>query len=211
MIPSNSITVIGAGGYSKVVISVLQLLGYRINCIYDDDTTKHGHSILGVKIKGNVDEITKNGKCDAFIAIGNNGIRKKISEKYSNSCNWISIIHPSAILYPNVKIGKGSFIRANVVIQVDAQIGEHCMISSNSTVSHDCILGSFCYLAPNCAIGGQSTLGTGVMLGIGSTVNNDLQIGDWTVIGSQAAVIRNVPPYKMAAGVPAIIKKDLKV
>ena len=133
-----------------------------------------------------------------------------ISIKYSKCCKWITVIHPSAIVYPGVVIGEGSFIRANVVIQPNVNIGAHCMISSNSTVSHDCTIESYCYLAPNSALGGESFLKEGIMMGIGSTVNNGLEIGEWSIVGAQAAVVRNIPPFSLAVGVPAFIKKSLK-
>lgn len=53
------------------------------------------------------------------------------------------------------------------------------------------------------------TIGDRVWLGAGVVVNPGVTIGEGAVVASGAVVTRDVPPYTLAAGVPAAVKKPL--
>lgn len=53
------------------------------------------------------------------------------------------------------------------------------------------------------------TIGSRVWLGAGVVVNPGVTIGDGAVVASGAVVTRDIPPYTLAAGVPAEVKKHL--
>ena len=53
------------------------------------------------------------------------------------------------------------------------------------------------------------TIGDRVWLGAGVIVNPGVTIGEGAVVASGAVVTRDVPPYVLAAGVPAAVKKVL--
>ena len=62
-----------------------------------------------------------------------------------------------------------------------------------------------------CAL--SAVLGLGpylwVWLGAGVIVNPGVTIGEGAVVASGAVVTRDIPPYTLAAGVPAVVKKEL--
>ena len=53
----------------------------------------------------------------------------------------------------------------------------------------------------------KATIGNDVWIGHGAVINQGVIIGDGAVIGSNAVVTKDVPPYAVAAGVPAKILK----
>lgn len=53
----------------------------------------------------------------------------------------------------------------------------------------------------------HSIIGNDVFIGANVTVMDGVKIGDGAVIGAGAVVTTDIPPYAIAAGVPAIIKK----
>ncbi len=53
------------------------------------------------------------------------------------------------------------------------------------------------------------TIGDRVWLGAGVIVNPGVTIGEGAVVASGAVVTRDIPPYTLAAGVPAVVKKEL--
>jgi acetyltransferase-like isoleucine patch superfamily enzyme len=127
----------------------------------------------------------------------------------------------------NVFIGRNSIIYCkdgDITLGRNTNIGFNSMIFSGSNVSlgENTILASFVYL-----IGGghdytrtdipiaeqdKPSLGISVgdncWLGAGAKVFDGISIGEDSIIGAGAVVIKDVPPFSIAAGMPArIIRK----
>ncbi|MCX7817486.1 MAG: acetyltransferase [Syntrophales bacterium] len=203
------IIVVGGGGHAKVVIATALECGINVSIIVDDDPSKWGQNIFGIKIHGPILSV-KEIRSPAIMAIGNNRTRENLVKELEN-LQWISIIHPRAYVHRTAKVGKGTIIFAGSVIQPDARIGDHCIINTGSTVDHDCSVGDFCHLAPGTHIAGGVTIGRGVFLGVGAKVVVGKKIGDWSIIGAGAVVLEDLPDRVMAAGVPAKIKESYRI
>lgn len=54
---------------------------------------------------------------------------------------------------------------------------------------------------------GDVTIGNDVWIGAGVTIVSGVQIGDGAIIGAGSVVVKDVPPYALAAGNPAEVKK----
>jgi acetyltransferase-like isoleucine patch superfamily enzyme len=52
-----------------------------------------------------------------------------------------------------------------------------------------------------------TTLGADVWIGQGAFIKSGVTIGAGAVVGARSAVIRDVPPYAIVAGIPATVKK----
>jgi acetyltransferase-like isoleucine patch superfamily enzyme len=50
-------------------------------------------------------------------------------------------------------------------------------------------------------------IGNDVWIGIGATILSGVTIGDGAVIGAKSVVTRDVPPYAIVAGNPAVVRK----
>ncbi|MGL4787648.1 MAG: hypothetical protein ACRC2Q_12335, partial [Cetobacterium sp.] len=97
------------------------------------------------------------------IAIGNNSLRKELTEKIKVE-NLITIIHPTAYMCRDVEIGKGCFIGANTVVNSKSRLENSVIVNTGSIVEHDCIL-------ENC-----SHLSYGVLLGSGITIKKEVYV-----------------------------------
>jgi UDP-N-acetylglucosamine acyltransferase len=83
-------------------------------------------------------------------------------------------------------------------------IGSDNLLMSYSHVAHDCCLGDKIVLS-NCAtLGGHVEIGDWVIMGGLSAVHQFTKIGAHCFIANNAAVTRDVPPYVMAVGQPAV-------
>lgn len=191
--------ILGVGGHAKVVIDAALKSRNKISAVYDDDVSTHNSFFCGHKVRGNIDSKILG---PSFIAIGNNKIRFELSNRIPNA-KWETIIHPSAIIADDVKIGEGSVIMAGVILQPGTSIGKHCIINTGSCIDHDCTISDFVHIAPNCGIAGGVSIGVGAFVGIGSSVVQYISIGEWTTIGAGSAVINNIQSYCTAVGVPA--------
>jgi serine O-acetyltransferase len=76
------------------------------------------------------------------------------------------------------------------------------------------VIGEKCSIGQGVTIGGRSghfevpVLGNNVVVGVGAKVLGPIKVGDHAVIGANAVVINDVPPYAVVAGVPARIVKN---
>ncbi len=84
------------------------------------------------------------------------------------------------------------------------RIGSDNLLMSYAHVAHDCQLGDQIVMA-NCAtLGGHVEVGDWVIFGGLSAVHQFVKIGAHCFIANNAAVTRDVPPYVMAIGQPAV-------
>jgi UDP-N-acetylglucosamine acyltransferase len=83
-------------------------------------------------------------------------------------------------------------------------IGSDNLLMAYSHVAHDCRLGDQIVMA-NCAtLGGHVEIGDWVIMGGLSAVHQFTKVGAHSFLAHNAAVTRDVPPYVMAVGRPAV-------
>jgi UDP-N-acetylbacillosamine N-acetyltransferase len=87
-------------------------------------------------------------------------------------------------------------------------VGEGVIVNSGAVVEHDVEVGEYAHVAPNATMGGGSSLGAFSHLGIGASVLPRVHIGDRTVVGAGAVVVKNLPDEVVAIGVPARIHRQ---
>lgn len=195
----------GASGHAKVIIEILEKMGQPIQGIFDDNT--HIKQLLGFEVlpyPGAFDPLSDS----LLISIGNNTIRKKISNQLS--VNYGKAVHPFTSISSRSQIGTGTVIMAGVVINSDALIGNHCIINTNASIDHECKLADFVHVSPNAALCGNVTVGEGTHIGAGAVIIPGVTIGKWCNIGAGAVVIRDIPDNTTAVGNPSrIIKTNL--
>ena len=98
-------------------------------------------------------------------------------------------------IHPGATIGRRFFIDhgMGVVIGETAEIGDDC------TLYHGVTLGGTSWAKGK----RHPTLGKGVVIGAGAKVLGPILIGDNAKIGSNAVVVKAVPPGATAVGIPA--------
>ena len=83
-----------------------------------------------------------------------------------------------------------------ILIADEAQIGDDCTINSGV-----CIVNR-----ANSKGTGLAKIGNNVYLGVGAKILGAVTIGDHAIIGANAVVLKDVPAFHMAVGVPAVAK-----
>jgi serine O-acetyltransferase len=104
-------------------------------------------------------------------------------------------------IHPGARIGRRFFIDhgMGVVIGETAEIGDDC------TLYHGVTLGGTSWNKGK----RHPTLGNGVVLGAGAKILGPITIGDGARVGSNAVVVKSVPPGATAIGIPAhIVEKE---
>ena len=83
-------------------------------------------------------------------------------------------------------------------------IGSDNLFMAYTHVAHDCHVGSRCVMANYATLGGHAELGDWVIMGGYSGIHQFTKVGAHAFLGNNAAVTRDVPPYVMAVGSPAV-------
>ena len=202
-----NVLVFGAGGHARVVIQILNLLGYTIAGALEDHPGPTGKPVLNTTVVGpfayaeGVD-----GAC-GVLAFGNNRARKELAERYSH-IEWLTLAHPRAFVDASASIGPGSIIAAGAIVNPGATVGAHCIVNTGATVGHDVVVGDYAHVAPGANIAGWVNVGEGAWVGVGAAVRDEVSIGAWSIIGAGAAVVTDIPPNVTAYGVPAKVVKQ---
>jgi sugar O-acyltransferase (sialic acid O-acetyltransferase NeuD family) len=198
-IKKDSLNIIGSGGHATVIIESAKRSGITNFFVFDDNEKKINSFLSGFEVKGPISSAI----CGpSIIAIGDNIIRKSVSLKLPK-LNWVSIIHPSAIISEDVIIGEGTVIMAGVIVQPGTRIGNHCIINTGACIDHHCLIEDFVHIAPNCSLAGGISVREGTFIGIGSSIIPNITIGSWTNVGAGSVIISNQPDNCTTLGVPA--------
>lgn len=144
-------------------------------------------------------------KDDVFVcALGD--VRYKV--KYAKMIlekggEFITLIHKSAYISKNVKIGKGCLILADTRIQCDATIGNYVTIQPKAVIGHDAVVEDWCMINALADCGGFSHMEEGATLHTCSFLLPNKRIGAYAVVGACSLAARNVKPGTVVLGVPA--------
>jgi UDP-N-acetylbacillosamine N-acetyltransferase len=203
-----------ADGHANVVLGILKAgKEYEVVGFIDDDPSKLGLEIKGLKVIGNTNELASFKKsmgieC-AIVAIGNNPLRRNLSEKIiASGLELINAIHPTAYFDPDVEIGKGCYIGQGVIIVTGSKIGNCVNIHTGATIDHDNIIEDGANLGPGVHTAGRVKIGRDAFLGTGTVVIPDGTVGEASIIGAGAVVLKSIPARVTAVGVPAKVLKN---
>jgi serine O-acetyltransferase len=121
---------------------------------------------------------------------------KWLARFVSHIARWLTGIE----IHPGATIGRRFFIDhgMGVVIGETSEIGDDC------TLYHGVTLGGTSWNKGK----RHPTLGKGVVVGAGAKILGPIMIGDGARIGSNAVVVKEVPPGATAIGIPARLVED---
>lgn len=208
--PNNGIVVIGAGGHAKVVMDAIERQGmYRIVGLIDDFLPA-GQQIYGYPLLGtstNLPEIARNLNISAgFVAVGDNWTRHNVVTQVIAllpDFSFISVIHPGAQIGRGVEVGRGTVIMTGGVVNSDSRVGDFCILNTTASFDHDSVMEDYSSLAPGVITGGNVHIGEFSAVGLGANVLEGRKIGKQTVVGAGALVVKDLPDFCVAYGIPA--------
>ncbi|MGD9331787.1 MAG: acyl-ACP--UDP-N-acetylglucosamine O-acyltransferase [Desulfobacterales bacterium] len=106
-----------------------------------------------------------------------------------------------------VKIGRKTVIREFATINRGTgfgggltEVGEENLLMAYTHVAHDCKTGRGVILANNATLAGHITIEDHVTIGGLTALHQFVRIGKYAYVGGKSAVVKDVPPYVIAAG-----------
>lgn len=196
------LSVLGAGGHAKVVVSTARAAGLEVAEVWDDDPRRWGGELHGVPVRGPIAELPDREETLAVIAIGANAARRRVADSLKE-VTWATLIHPFTWVDPAAELGAGTVIFAGAVVQPDVRAGHHVIVNTAASIDHDCMLEDFVHVACGAHLAGGVTVGSGTLLGAGSSVMPGIRVGRWSILGAGGTAVRDLTDGCVAVGVPA--------
>ena len=138
------------------------------------------------------------------LGLGNGLDRKAMANALTaQGLSAATLIHPNALIGPDVVLGTGVTVCANSVITTNVRIGDFCQINIGCVIGHDARIGDFVTFAQSVNIAGNVTIKDHANLFTRSVVSPGLRVGESSVVGAGAVVIASVDANSTVVGVPA--------
>lgn len=206
-----NLIIAGAGGFGRETAWLTERINkinpeWNVLGFIDDRAELKGRFVNGYKIIGTVDDAADYPDTYFVCAIGASRARKAVAERIKAkvpNVKFATLIDPEAIVSDKTEIGEGSIICAGAVMTVNIFLGRHVIVNINCTVGHDAVLKDYVMLYPGAGISGAVQIGECTEMGTGSRIIQGKTIGDGTIVGAGAVVIRDLPDNCTAVGVPA--------
>jgi sugar O-acyltransferase (sialic acid O-acetyltransferase NeuD family) len=135
---------------------------------------------------------------DMFVAIGYSKVNRNRALVFEEACaagyEMITYVCSKATTWPDLTVGKGSFIFENNVIQPFVRIGSNTVLWSGNHIGHDSTIGSNVFITSHVVISGNCVVGDNTFIGVNATVRDGITIGHDCVVGAGTVILRDAPP-----------------
>lgn len=207
---SREIVVYGAGGHGRVVADAAAASGFEVLGFIDDGmaegTIRDGRMVLGK------DVLAVSIAPAVALGIGDNRVRRSLALRLkAHALRLATVIHPRAVVSAHATVGEGAVVLANAVVGTGAVIGSGAIANTGSIVEHDAFVGDFSHVAPHATLCGAARVGAGALAGANSTILIGRSLGDHSILGAGAVLVRDIPEACVAAGMPAVVVRSLVV
>lgn len=206
-----NLLIIGASGFGRDIYNLAieckgYLCDYKIKGFLDDnkDALK-GYESTYPLIVGTVNNYEIENE-DVFIcALGDVQTKKKCVQILTKKGGkFISLIHPSAHVDINAKVGKGCVVLQNAVLGSGSIIGDFVLIQISTIIGHDSKIGNYSRIDCHAVCVGGVVIEDEVTIHTSAVINHKVIVGRGSIVGACSFVIRKVKENSTVYGNPAI-------
>ncbi|MFZ5987886.1 MAG: acetyltransferase [Bacillota bacterium] len=205
------IVIIGAGNFGREAAQIVEDINldkkeWNLIGFIDETQEKHGTLVNDIPVLGGFDWLKENlsSRIYAVCAIGNPKDKYNVIKKASAfGVDFCNLIHPLAKISKYVQLGTGCIICWNAFLSVNTKVGNHVSINPGCGVGHDTVIGDYSSLYWSVTISGNVQINEGCEIGSNASIIPRRVIGEWSIIGAGAVVVKDLPENCTAVGVPA--------
>lgn len=202
------LVIVGVGGLGREIAWLVERINameptWELLGFIDDNSEKHGTIVNGYPVLGGCDWVLEHkDEVFAVCAVGTAQTRRRIVERL-HGVRFATLVDPKVQMSQRVEMGEGCIICAGSILTVNIKLGSHVIINLDCTIGHDAVLSDYVTLYPSVNVSGNTFLEESVEMGTGSQIIQGLRIGEGTIIGAGAVVVRDLPGRCTAVGIPA--------
>jgi len=204
----NNLIIIGAGGMGRSLYDNAQeSVGYGeifvVKGFIDDNLAAlDGYPNYPPVIGTIKDYIPQEN--DVFVSsIGGASRRACMESVISRGGTFINLIHSTARIRKNVRLGTGNFIGAYVAIGNDTEIGDYNMIQTYTVIGHDSKIGNWNRIDTHVVCVGGIVMEDETVIHTSAVINHKVTIETGAHVGALSFVIRKVRAGTTVTGNPA--------
>lgn len=208
--------IFGASGFGREVAWLVERINnikptWNLLGFIDDNEEIQDAEINGYKVLGKTDNVKSYLDAYFVCAVGASKVREKIINNLKQvhpDIKFATLIDPSVEMSKLVSIGEGTIICAHTILTVNISVGKHVIINLDCTVGHDAVLGDYVTLYPSVNVSGATNIGKSSELGTGMQIIQGKAVGEYSIVGAGAVVVKDISKKCVAVGSPAsAIKK----
>ncbi|MDE6717121.1 MAG: acetyltransferase [Muribaculaceae bacterium] len=200
--------IIGAGGMGRTLYDIArEAVGYgvefEIKGFIDDNLSALDSFENYPPVIGKISEYIPQRDEVFTFSIGGDSRRHCIEDLLSRGAEFINIIHKTARVGSNVKIGKGNIIGPFTTLGADSKVGDYNMIQSYTVIGHDAEIGDFNRIDTHVTCVGGIRIEDESTVHTSAVINHKVVVGSKAKVGACSFVIRKVKEGQTVFGVPA--------
>ncbi len=200
--------IIGAGGMGRTVYSnALESVGYGVKFVVKGFIDDNLQALDGFSnyppVVGAIKDYEPQ-QDDVFVSsIGGESRKQCMEEIISRGGEFMELIHQTARIYTNAKLGKGNFIGAYTVIGNDAVVGDYNMIQSYTVIGHDAKIGNWNRIDTHVTCVGGTIVEDDVNIHTSAVISHKVVVETGAHVGACSFVFRKVKAGTTVMGNPA--------
>ncbi len=203
-----NLVIIGAGGMGRTIFSnAIESIGYSesfvIKGFIDDNLAALEGYPNYPPVIGTIRDYQPESN-DVFVSsIGGLARRPCMEEIINRGGEFIGLIHKTARIQTNAKLGKGNFIGAYTVIGNDAVVGDYNMIQAYTVIGHDAIIGNWNRIDTHVTCVGGVIVEDNVNIHTSAVISHKVVVENGAHVGALSFVIKKVKAGTTVMGIPA--------
>ncbi len=204
----DDLIIIGASGFGREVLQIVKDINkerptWTVLGFLDDNPDALKGYECDYTVIGSIREWEPKENEHFVMAIANPKIKEEVTTNLEKKgAQFVSIIHPTAIIGSFNKIGRGVVVYPYAKITVNTTIGNFVSLLG-SNIGHDVTVGDYTTISGICAINGRAVVGKRVFIGGHAVIAPSKKVGDDAYVGSGSVVVSNIRAGYKVFGNPA--------
>ncbi len=212
----HDVLIVGAGGFGREVLTWLRDCldpdSYAFKGFLDQNRDALTGFGLAEQVIGDPEHYEPEPHDRFVLAIGDMSSRRRTVESLlSRNAEFVTVVHPTAIIAPTATVGRGTVIYPYTVVSNGARLQDFVHLSLFASVGHDAYVGRYCLLAPYATLNGFAVVEDEVYMSTHSTVVPERRVGRNSTVSANSAVLQDVPPSSFVYGVTCKQTRKLRV
>lgn len=197
------VVLFGGSGHGRSVGAVLERLGFEVAAVADPSGASPYEGARVHTDDAEAIAAALESELAAVLGVGDNGRRLELAARIAGAGAALPPIVAGSATTVSAVLGAGTVVLEHAHVGPGSVLGDACIVNTGAIVEHDCRLGNGVHCAPGSVLAGGVEVGDGALVGAGATVIPGIQIGAGAVVAAGAAVVGDVAPGAVVAGVPA--------